>query len=404
MLEFLSANTRAVSAERAVLEAIEMALGDATPDCDLILLNSAPGHDLRALTTQVHKVCPEARVLASSCAGVVGREGPGESMHDIALLGIRGEGYTVSYIEGLSGATSFDKGAELAKGLLDTPLPVRMMYLLAAGIDVANDQMIAGIESVLGPEVVIFGATSSDQMQGVATFQAIDGVLHQHAAFAVGIWDPTLEVETQATHGFLAVGDPLVVTKAVGNRIVELDGAPAWPTFLARLGLPPTATEADTIPIGALAEELSPELAAEYGNDHILRVVTHHSTDGEIIYATECPVGTRLWLTVRDEERIFRDMDRMLEAMVARRAGQHPVVVFQADCLARGRRLFNRMMKEELVHRIQQPLTTDGVVPPWFGMYGFGEYAVLGGRNGYHNYTTALAALYRRATPDGSGG
>ena len=57
-------------------------------------------------------------------------------------------------------------------------------------------------------------------------------------------------------------------------------------------------------------------------------------------------------------------------------------------------------MKEELVHRIQQPLTDEGAVPPWFGMYGFGEYARLGGRNTYHNYTTALAALYRVVPSD----
>ena len=158
--------------------------------------------------------------------------------------------------------------------------------------------------------------------------------------------------------------------------------------------LPPTR------PTGALAEVLPAGLAREYGNDHILRVVTHHSAAGEIIYATDCPVGSRLWLTVRDEELIFRDMDRMLETMVARRPGRHPVVVFQADCLARGRRLFNRVMKEELVHRIQQPLTDEGAVPPWFGMYGFGEYARLGGRNTYHNYTTALAALYRVVPSD----
>jgi small ligand-binding sensory domain FIST len=90
-------------------------------------------------------------------------------------------------------------------------------------------------------------------------------------------------------------------------------------------------------------------------------------------------------------------MDRMLGVMRAGRAGQVPVAVFQADCLARGRRLFNRVMKDELVHRMQQPFAKDGSVPPWFGMYGFGEYARLGGRNTYHNYTTALAAIYRRA-------
>jgi hypothetical protein len=59
-------------------------------------------------------------------------------------------------------------------------------------------------------------------------------------------------------------------------------------------------------------------------------------------------------------------------------------------------------MKEELVHRMQQPFATDGLVPPWFGMYGFGEYAQLGGRNTYHNYTTALAAIYRKAGQGGA--
>jgi hypothetical protein len=395
MLEFASAAIRAVNADRAIAEAVELAYGTATAPCDLLLINATVGHDLVALSAAAARHCPNARILAASCAGVVGREGPGESIHDIAVMGISGEGFTVAQVDGLVGATSFEKGAELARQFLDTPQPVRMMYLLASGIDIANDAVIAGIESVLGRDVVIFGATSSDQMTGVATFQAIDGELFQHAAFAVGIWDPSLVVETQATHGFVATGEPFVVTASDGNRILELDGRPAWPAFLERLGLPADATEADTIPVGALAEVLPPLLAAEYGNPHILRVVTHHTDEGALVYATECPVGTQLWLTVRDEELIFSDMDRMLASMLDRRPDQHPVAVFQADCLARGRRLFNRVMKEELVHRMQEPFTDDGVVPPWFGMYGFGEYAALCGRNAYHNYTTALAVLYR---------
>ena len=396
MLQFRSANVRSVNPQRAVLEALEIAFGTTTPSCGLVLVNSGVGHDLGALSRAVMAQCAGARVLAASCAGVVGREGPGESIHDIAVMGISGDGFTVSHVDGLFGSTSFEKGIELAKGLQRSPEPVRMVYLLASGIDIANDRIIAGIESVLGPDVTIFGATSSDQMKGIATFQAIDGQTHQHGAFAVGIWDPTLEVDTQATHGFVASGDPLTVTRAEGNRILQIDGRPAWPEFLRRLGLAPGATEGDTIPIGALAEALPPAVAAEYGNGHILRVVTHHTDDGGIVYATDSAAGTRLWLTVRDEDRIFADMDRMLGAMRARRTGQYPVAVFQADCLARGRRLFNRVMKEELVHVMQQPFARDGHVPPWFGMYGFGEYARLAGRNAYHNYTTALAALYRR--------
>ncbi|MFN8621202.1 MAG: FIST N-terminal domain-containing protein [Chloroflexota bacterium] len=399
MLAFHSGNTRAVHPGRAVDEALDLAYCGAAGSAELVLLNSAVGHDLETLSRHVRARCPDARILAASCAGTVGRDGPGESLHDIALLGIDGEGTTIAHVDGLVGATSFEKGAELGRQLLGAPQPVTMVYLLASGIDIANDRVIAGLESVLGPDVTLFGATSSDQMQGVATFQAVDGVSYQHAAFAVGIWDPTLVVDTQASHGFVATGEPCLVTRADGNRILELDGRPAWPAFLDRLGLPPTATEGDTIPIGALAEELPPALAEEYGNRHILRVVTHHTEDGAIVYATDCAEGTRLWLTERDEARIFADIDRMLGAMTARGPGGPPVAVFQADCLARGRRLFNRVMKEELVHRIQQPFTdAAGEVPPWFGMYGFGEYARLGGVNAYHNYTTALAALYR--SPD----
>ncbi|MFM8431488.1 MAG: hypothetical protein ACKOA1_01710 [Bacteroidota bacterium] len=31
----------------------------------------------------------------------------------------------------------------------------------------------------------------------------------------------------------------------------------------------------------------------------------------------------------------------------------------------------------------------------WLGMYGFGEFARLGGKNEYHNYTSALYVIYR---------
>jgi len=45
---------------------------------------------------------------------------------------------------------------------------------------------------------------------------------------------------------------------------------------------------------------------------------------------------------------------------------------------------------------MQHPLSCEGEVPPWLGIYGFGEFARLGGVNTYHNYTTAIYALYRR--------
>lgn len=383
-----------VNSRRAIAECIEVAL-EGKP-CDLVLIHASTGHDFHQLTDEARRLLPGARILAASCCGIVGREGVSESKKDVAVMTVTGPEFAVAHVDGISGDNSFEKCAELAKELLSQQPGVRMVYFLASGIDIANDRCIAGLESVLGPGVTIFGATSSDDMRGVVSYQAVDGQVFEHAAFAVGFSDPTLEVDTQATHGFVAIGEPLVVTKSEGHRILELNGKPAWTEFTHRLGLPPSATPGDTIPIGALAEELPEPLAAEYGNPHILRAVTKRDADGTMYYATQCPEETVLKLTVRDELRIFDDLDRMMKMLLERAGGRKPVAVFHADCLARGKFLFNRVMKEELVSWMQHPLSTDGVPPPWLGMYGFGEFARLGGANTFHNYTTALYVLYRR--------
>lgn len=396
MLEFFSASTRMVNSRNAISECMESALGT-DKSCDLVMVHASIGHDYQALIDQVRALAPGARVVGASCCGIVGREGVSESMKDVAIMAIRGREFAVAQVDGINGANAYAKAVELAEQLRAAQPGINMIHFLASGIDIANDRCIAGLEAVFGPEVTIFGATSSDNMRGAVSYQMVDDRVFEHAAWAVGFADPTLEVDTQATHGFLAVGEPMTVTRAEGTRLMELNGRPAWQEFTARLGLDAaTATCGDSIPVGALAEQLPEALAAEYGNPHILRVVTKRDEDGTMHYATEIATGTKLWLTVRDEDRIFSDMDRMMAQMTARSGGRRPVAVFHADCLARGRFLFNRVMKEELVGRMQFPLSSGGAPPPWLGMYGFGEFARLGGANVYHNYTTAIYAIYRK--------
>jgi small ligand-binding sensory domain FIST len=108
-----------------------------------------------------------------------------------------------------------------------------------------------------------------------------------------------------------------------------------------------------------------------------------------------CPVGTRLALMRRDEDRIFRNMDVMMRQMCAAIGSRKVVGVFHADCGARGRLMLDRVAKEEIVKAMQTPLFPDGRTGPWLGMYGFGEFARLGGLNTFHNYTTSLYVITR---------
>jgi hypothetical protein len=394
MLQFHSASARIVNTKRAVMECLEAALGSNYADSSLIIFHASIGHNFQEIVDQAREMAPNAKILASSCCGVVGKEGVSESLKDIALMAIKGNEFEIAGCDEIYGYNSYEKSLEMAKTLKSQNKNINMIYFLASGIDIANDLCIKAFEDTFGPEVTIFGATSSDNMKGFISYQAVDGKVTEHGAFAVGFADSSLSVDTQATHGFVAVGEPLLVTKSTGCIIHELNGKPAWEEYTRRLGLSSEANCSDTIPIGALGEELSAELAEEYGNKHILRAVTKHQ-ENDMYYATTCPEGTKLWLTTRDEDLIFSEMDRIVKEIASRNVGKTPVAVFHADCMARGRFLFNRIIKEELVSSMQYPFFVNGECPPWLGMYGFGEFARLGGKNAFHNYTSALYVIYR---------
>lgn len=395
MLRFNSSSARIVNTKRAVNECMEVAMGQEMSSADLLIFHASIGHDFNDMVNEAKRLAPNARIVAASCCGVVGREGVSESMKDMALMAVQGRDFSLGQVDGIFGHNSYEKTLGMAQKMKAENPEINMIYFLASGIDIANDQCIEALEEVFGKEVTIFGATSSDNMRGIISFQAIDDQVYEHAAFAIGFSDSTIGVDTQATHGFVAVGEPLVVTKSNGHIIQEFNGQPAWQEYTRRLGLTTEATCGDSIPIGALGERLSDDLAKEYGNQHILRVVTKHEGN-DMYYATEIPEGTELWLTTRDEELIFSEMDRMVDVMKQRINGKEVVAVFHADCLARGRFLFNRIIKDELVSKMQYPFYNNGECPAWLGMYGFGEFARLGGQNTYHNYTTALYVLYRK--------
>ena len=404
MLSFHSGSAKNVNSERVVDECMAQAFGGTPPkDCRAVIFISSMGHNLARLGDAIKRQVPEARVYGASAGGVTGRAGIGETMHDVAIMAICGPADEVSAasIKDIFGHNAYEKGVECATKLKeDSKKPVSAAYLLCPGIDIANDLVFKGFSDVFGMEIPFSGGTASDNMRGITNFQYCNGTLGEHDAWVVAFCDPTLHATSRPSHGLEPYGEPMVVTKVdpnVGVRILELDNRPAWEVYTQRLGLPLSASMGEVLTVGALAERLPEDLAASYDSDYIFRAITKVDEGGAIYYPVTCKEGLKLWLNRRDEERIFNDMHRCLDLIKADMGEGRPVVVFQTDCLARGRRLFNQIMKDELIGMVHGALSVDGVVPPWLGMYAFGEYAMLGGKNTAHNYTASLLVLYRNA-------
>jgi hypothetical protein len=399
MLEFYSSSTSVVDPKRAAAECLEKALGEqGNLDCDLIIMYTAMGHNLKALVSETRKLSPNARVVGTTCAGVIGREGPDESMKALAIMAIKGgKGeFAIASKDSIVGADTYEVSARLAQDLKSKNSDINMVHFLPSGLDIfPADRAIAGIESVFGPDIPIFGGTSCDNMKSISCFQFVDDQIFERGAVAVGFADPTLEVISRANHGFKVTGMPFVVTRAEMNHIYELDGQAAWKVLADALGFPENAQPIETgVPV-ILAEELPPELHEEYGNTHILRSPSTKDEDNSIYGTVVLPEGTRLWLGKRDEEGMFAGVDRMVKQTLERCKGRKPVAVFHADCAARGRYSFDRVHKDEIIRRMQFPLCRDEDVP-WLGMYGGGEFTMLGGRNWFHLVTSSLYVIVRR--------
>ena len=403
MLNFHSASARIADSVRAIDECIEIMYGEESPPAGgLWIVNAVIGHKLDKVAAAIRARVPNASVLGSSCGGVVGREGAGESMTHIAVMTADGPQDALAWAaaEDFHAGNAREKGLSLAKDLRDKLPKARIVYLLSPGLDSRNDELLASFREVFGEDIAIFGGASSDNYKGIVTSQYIGDKACADGIWAVGFADDTLKAAARATHGFNAYGDPMTVTKADGNIIAELDGQPAWLTYSRRFGEISAEDVKTALVSGGLAIELEPALAENYGNKHILRMGLPQEDTGAIRLSVSVKEGDRFYLTTRDEDLIFSEQKKALETLrkdIAANSpnGAHPVAVFQTDCLLRGRTLFDKVMKDEITAMMQNAFQSGGETPPWLGMYGFGEFCPLGGRNLFHTYTTSLLVLYR---------
>jgi len=397
MLKFASSRNDNVNSAGAMAGAIEDAVGQLGSDpCDLIVFHTTVGHDFDGLLAEAKRRCPSAQVVGCSSTGVVGKDGVSEKARALAVMAVSGMGeFAVAYADAVRGANSFEVAARVAGELKAKNANITMLNLLASGIDIAGDQAIAGIESVFGKDVPIFGGTSSDNMRARTSYQFVDEQVLERGLLLIGFADPTLTMIPVAHHGSIPIGKPFEVTRSEGNRVDELNGEPAWPLLMAKLDLDVNIDIADTFAHLALGQELPGGLTDEYDNSHFIHTIFKVDDERRSIYApAACPVGTKLWLMQRDEDLIFKGTDRMTEKLKERLAGRTPVAVFHTDCAARGRFMFNEILKDEIVKRLQYPIC-QGQDVPWLGSYGFGEFTPVAGENRFHTQTSSIYALVR---------
>lgn len=395
MLDFTSGHSAQVNSAAAMNECLMRAVGERGAEVNVLLVHSTIGHNFKALMAAARTGCPNAAIVGCTGAGVIYSGGVSEAMKALAVMAISGPETSVVFRDGLNRTNGRALALDAARELGSKLEGIKALILFTAGFDVTGDHIIAGLEEVFGSHIPIFGGMAADNGKAKSSFQFHNDDVTEHGFFLIGLADDTLECEWVCHHGSNPVGVPFVVTAADFGHVRALDGKPAWQQVMSRLGLPADTPSGHTLPIAGMGFELTDDEQVEYHNSHLMRVPLETDGEGGFYFPASVQIGAHLSLMQRDEDKTFAGVDRITSLLGDKVAGRELVAILHADCMARGRLTFDRVLKDEIIARMQNPLVGDARVP-WLGVYAYSEFCPLGGRNQFHSYTTVLFSLVRR--------
>ena len=187
-------------------------------------------------------------------------------------------------------------------------------------------------------------------------------------------------------HGWVPQGDAMIVTKATGRTVQELDGQPAIDAFLGQLGVAKNTIDFQNFYKFAMHYPLG---MPSTGNSYVVRdPFSADATAGSITYVTEIPENSVVRIMTSTDENLIAAAKEAIDEVNRDLAGQKPSFIFVADCISR------RLMLGTEIDKELQMISAQAGGLPTFGLLSVGEIGFeRGGPPMLANKTCAVYAL-----------
>jgi small ligand-binding sensory domain FIST len=367
----------------------------------LMLVYGTINHEQAALLSGIRStVGPEPLLIGCSAQGVVANGKLTEEGYGLGVMGFGGsELVAVSACEREVCIDTYEKSKSIATKLKSQsgrePALVGMLYDASCGTNV--QELLAGMRSVLNCPFIGGGASLSWGLP-VSTFQYFDTDALKRSLVAFALSGP-IEAEIGICHGTSPTGVVMTVTRAEGNRILELDGQPAAEVFRDATGhIQGEVLQQEHLVSWAIAVERMVTMQGPHGPEqrpmYLIRAANgiDYAT-GAVSVQAGFPVGTRVAFHHRTVDAVLNGTKTMAEDLAMRIQGRKPLAMLGFEC--RGRTV--PFLGTEVAMAENADLGARlGPDIPWLGMLAWGEIAHLGSEPAFHNYTYPLAVLVER--------
>jgi small ligand-binding sensory domain FIST len=319
----------------------------------------------------VRRTIPDAVIIGCSATGVLTGAEEVENANAVAVQVLSGDPLlpTPLFLPGVR-TEPRAAGAKLGQRVYDTlggEVDGAAVAVLVDPAELDAADFVAGIADT-APGLLITGAGASGGELGCRVFW--DQSAHADSAVAL-VLPKSLHPSLGMTQGCQALGDPLTITAADGNLILEIEGRPAVEAYERTLSDPrhPGLRQMTAHLLAGIGER-----GSGGRSNYVVRPFAVADSNGAALAVAE-PVrtGQTICFTLRDAIGARDDMKAMLDEQAEARGADTPKFGFYFNCAGRGSALYGQPgLDPELIRRRFGALSLAGIessfeIAPTFG-------------------------------------
>ena len=234
----LTGHTEASASQTAGREAVLAALHGHVPAAgDVVILFASAEYDIGQLFQAAADEASPAEVVGCTSTGGFTEERLVDRGCVAALLRADECSYGIGHVERDEGdvAESARQAAQMARDRAGDRHPHSVLLLLTDGLTPDQREIARGVYEVTTAVIPFVGGVAADDLQWTRTYTFGDGRVLSNGILAVWI-NSAQPMGVSVDHGWRPVGKPMLVTRAEGTIVHELDGTPALDAYLAEQG------------------------------------------------------------------------------------------------------------------------------------------------------------------------
>lgn len=342
----------------------------------ITLVLTTDNYDQERVLSAVKRIIGNSRLVGACVPGII--VNLRLYKRGVGVCTVSGEGVeAVTHLQRNISQYSYRKGEKAGEALLakggESPGTV---LLFPDGLAANISGLLRGLYNVMGPAFAYIGGGSGDNLRFSKTYQFTEEGISSDAVAAAVVRGINFQV--CLGHGWRPLGEPLVVTKAKGRRVYEIDGLSALERYSALVG----AHDRNSFPYYSMKYPLGLPGA---GGEFIIRDPLKAEEDGSILFVTEVPENTIATIMEGDTASLVAAAEE-----VSKKALNTPVapkILMLFDCVSRC-----LLMDKDFSREMEAVARNIKAEVPVIGMLSFGEISSISGTPLFYNKTIVAAA------------